>query len=137
MQYKIHIDKQEILDAIDKKMDDIADDVFSKSQSNIVDLGIIDEGTLLKTGNINREYLSKTIIYPMPYAESIEYGRTPGTMPPVSAIQGWVKRKLNVKDEAKSKSIAWAIAMDIKENGTLPRPFLSPAIESVKNKLRG
>jgi hypothetical protein len=136
MQFKIHIDKQKILDAVNEKMDRVAEDIFAKSQSNIVDKGIIDEGTLLKTGNIIREYLQKTIIYPVPYAESIEFGRLPGSMPPFEPIYEWVKRKLQVNDENEAKRIAWAIVQDIKVNGQEPRPFLGPAIESVKNKLR-
>jgi len=136
MQFKIHIDKQKILEIINEKMDKIAEDIFAKSQSNIVDKGIIDEGTLLKTGNINREFLQKTIIYPVPYAESIEFGRLPGSMPPFEEIYLWVKRKLGIRDETQAKRIAWAIVQDIKINGQEPRPFLGPAIESVKNKLR-
>lgn len=136
MEFKIHVDKDAIIDVIDKKMDEVAEDIFSKSQSNIVDMGIIDEGTLLKTGNLNREYLQKTIIYPVPYAESIEFGRLPGSMPPVDSLQGWVKRKLAIRDEAESRNIAFAIATDIKKNGQRPRPFLGPAVESVKNKIK-
>jgi len=132
MQYKIHIDRQAILNAIDQKMDKIAEDVFAKSQSNIVEKGIIDEGTLLKTGNLNREFLEKTIVYPVPYADIIEFGRLPGSMPPVEPIKEWVMRKLMVTDEKEANQIAWAIAKDIKENGTVPRPFLGPAVESVK-----
>lgn len=137
MNFKIHIDERELLDAIDRKMDEIAEDIFAKSQQNIVDKGIIDEGTLLKTGNLNREYLSKTITYPMPYSESIEFGRLPGSMPPVEPLQAWIKRKMSITDDAESNRVAWAIAIDIKKNGIEPRPFLGPAIESVKNKLKG
>ena len=136
MQYQIHINKDEILRAIDRKMDDIADQIFAKSQSNIVDQGIIDESTLLKTGNLNRQFLQKTIIYPVPYAESIEFGRAPGSMPPTDSLLGWIKRKLAITDPIVARRIAFAIAMDIKRNGQKPRPYLSPAVESVKNSLR-
>lgn len=136
MQYQIHIDKKQILDAIDRKMDDVADQIFAKSQSNIVDNGSIDEGTLLKTGNINREYLQKTIIYPAPHAEPTEFGRSPGSMPPVDSLVGWVNRKLAIIDPIEARSVAFAIARDIKINGQKPRPFLGPAVESVKNSLR-
>lgn len=136
MVLEIHIDDKALLNAIDKKMDEVADDVFIKSQENIVDHDIIDEGTLLKTGKINREFLSKSVEYPVPYAEDIEDGRLPGKMPPVNSLAGWVKRKLAIKNVKKARSIAFAIARDIKINGTTPRPFLGPAVESVKNSLQ-
>ena len=132
--FKIHINKDDIIKAIDEKMDEVVDEIFAKSQSNIVDKNIIDEGTLLKSGNINRQLLHKQIVYPVPHADSIEFGRLPGSMPPVSPLVGWVKRVLNERDDSKAKSIAWAIAQDIKIKGTMPRPFLSPAIEAVRNK---
>jgi len=136
MQYQIHINQDEILKAIDKKMDKLAEDIFSKSQSNIIDQGIIDEGTLLKTGNINRGFLNKKIVYPVPYADEIEFGRTPGSMPSISSLTGWVTRKLGITDIKKAKTIAFVIARDIKRNGQRPRPFLSPAIEAVKNLIQ-
>lgn len=135
MQFKIHIDKAEILRAIDRKMDELADNVFLKSQNNIVDHNIIDESTLLKTGNVNREYLQKTVIYPVLYAESIEFGRTPGSMPSIDSLTGWVKRKLAIVDPLEARTIAFFIARDIKINGRKARPFLGPAVESVKNSL--
>jgi hypothetical protein len=133
---RIDLNDQQLLMAIDKKLNQIADDVFFDSQNNIVQKGIVDEGTLLKSGNINKDWLEKQIVYSVPYADVIEFGRLPGTMPPVDAIKGWVKRKGIAQDEKEVNSIAWAISMDIKENGMEPRPYLSPAIEVQKNKLR-
>lgn len=135
--FKIHINSDDIIKAIDEKMDEIVDDIFAKSQSNIVDKKIIDEGTLLKSGNINRDLLSKQIVYSVPYADSIEFGRLPGSMPPVEPIKNWVRRKLRITDDKRVNSIAWAISQDIKINGTEPRPFLGPAIEAVRLKTNG
>lgn len=136
MYAKIHIDKQEILNAIDKKMDAIADDVFAKSQEFIVQQEIVDEGTLLKTGNLNRTFLEKTVVYPVPYADTIENGSMPGEeTPDIESLEGWVKRKLGVTNQGEARYIAKRIAKDLKENGRQPRPFLGPAIESVKNRL--
>lgn len=135
--FKVEINKQELIKLIDEKLDEIADDIFANSQQNIVDKGIIDEGTLLKTGNVNREELKKTIVYPVPYADTIEFGRMPSDkMPPLESLKAWVKRKGIAVDEKEINSIAWAIAQDIKNNGQEPRPFLGPAIEQTKTRFK-
>lgn len=125
-----------MLQHIDEKLDEIADDIFANSQQNLVDKQIIDMGTLLKSGNVNREFLDKTIIYSVPYADSIEFGRLPGHMPPVEPIVQWVLRKGIAKDEKEARQIAWAIATDIRTHGQDARPFLSPAIEQTRNRLK-
>lgn len=125
----IKLDEKAILQAIDTKLDEIASNIFANSQEQIVQKGIIDEGTLLKSGNINREFLQKTIIYSAPYSDSIEFGRLPGTMPPVDMIKAWVLRKGISTNEKEAQRIAWAICQDIKTYGLDPRPFLSPAVE--------
>jgi len=56
-------------------------------------------------------------------------------MPPVDPIALWVKQKGIAKDNKQAKSIAFAIANDIKINGQQPRPFLSPAVAKARAKL--
>jgi len=73
------------------------------------------------------------------YARAIEFGFPPGylqRMPPVDAIQGWVRRKLGVKDAKEARSIAFAIARKIKRSGTKAQPFLFPAAEAAKRGFR-
>lgn len=54
---------------------------------------------------------------PMPYAETVEYGRKPGSFPPVAPIALWAERKLGVAgDEA--MSVGFAIARKIFHKGT-------------------
>ena len=134
--FKIDLDDEELLKVIDSKLDEITDNVFANSQENIVQKGIVDEGTLLKSGNITREFLEKTITYGASHSDVIEFGRLPGTMPPLEPIKAWVRRKGIARDEKSIKRIAWAIIQDIKKEGQIPRPFLSPAIETEKNNLR-
>jgi hypothetical protein len=134
--FKIKIDKDQLMEFIDEKLDEIADDILANSQSIIVDKGIVDMGTLLKSGNINRDFLAKEIIYSVPYADQIEFGRLPGSMPPITPIKDWVLRKGIAKDEKEANSIAWAISQDIKMNGMEPRPFLGPAIEQTKIRFK-
>ena len=134
--FKIEIDEKKLLETIDSKLDEITDNVFTNSQENIVQKGIVDEGTLLKSGNITRKFLEKTITYGALHSDVIEFGRLPGTMPPLEPIKDWVRRKGLARDEKRISRIAWAIIQDIKKEGQTPRPFLSPAIETEKNNLR-
>jgi len=120
-------------------LDEVAEEIFNQSQQNIVDESIIDEGTLLKSGSLNFVSTNKMqISYDAVHADIVEFGRLPGKMPPIgdenTGIQGWVRRKLGIKDPKESRQIAWAIATDIKKNGLIPRPYLTPALEKVKNE---
>ena len=118
-----------ILEEIDKVLDDFIDRVFQLSQENLIRDGKADTGLLLKSGNINRSFLDKEIVYTAPHAEPIEYGRTPGTMPPYHVLIGWVRRKLKIHDIKEARSVAFAVAMAIKQRGMDQSPFLRPAIE--------
>lgn len=124
--------KDQMLKIIDEYMDDFINSVFAKSQNNLVDDNKIDTGTLFKTANVNREFLSKEIVYPASYAESVEFGRNPGSMPPVDPLVKWVRRKLGVRNLQEAQSIAWAISKSIKKRGIAPVRFLRNAIEATE-----
>ena len=51
------------------------------------------------------------------YTDQLVYGRKPGAMPPVSAIEDWIKVKGIVSDIPVT-SLAWAIAKKIQKEGT-------------------
>ena len=129
---KLSVSDKDINKIADAILDKVADKIFSDSQRNIIDKSITDEGTLLKSGNVVREPLKKTIVYSAPYADSVEFGRNPGSFPPIQPLIGWVMRKMGVRDVKRARSIAFAIANDIKKRGLMPRPFLGPAIENAK-----
>ena len=118
---------EDLLKIIDQEIDRIADEIFAESQRNLVDDEKIDTGNLLKTANVNREFLHKTIIYPAPYADVVEFGRQPGSMPPVSAIAQWAQRH-GISDPEKT---AWAIANAIKARGIKPTFYLTDAVITV------
>ena len=123
-----------VLKEIDKVMDEFIDKIFQYSQENLVDDGKIDTGHLLRTANINRSFLEKEIVYPALYADIIEYGRNPGTMPPSSALESWVRRKLGINDEAKVKRLAFAIAKAIKNRGISPSMFMRRAVDKARSE---
>lgn len=51
------------------------------------------------------------------YTDQLVYGRKPGTMPPVSAIEQWIRDK-GITSNIPIKSLAFAIATKIKKEGT-------------------
>jgi len=55
------------------------------------------------------------------YAPNVEYGRNPGKMPPVEALEGWARRHGMAGAE-------WAIAKKIQKHGTPAQPFLRPTV---------
>lgn len=121
--------EQDLLKEFDKLLDDFIDRTFQLSQENLIRDGKVDTGNLLKTGNVNREFLNKKITYPAPYASDVEYGREAGRMPPVESLVKWVQRKVGVKNEKEARQVAWAIAKSIKARGIAASPFLRPALE--------
>jgi len=127
--------ERKFLDAVDELMDEIIDSIFADSQQNLVKDGKIDTANLLKSGNVNRGYLKKEIVYTAPYAEAVEFGRSPGMMPPSDALEKWVIRKLGV-DPKRAKSVAYAIALNIKERGIMPSPFIRPAFEKAEKDFK-
>ena len=123
-------------EAMDAMLDQIADVIFSESQENIIRYGAVDTGFMLRSGNVNREFLEKEIIYSAPYAVTVEFGREPGSMPPVQRIKKWLMRKFHLK-EKEAENRAWAIAKKIEKSGTKARPFLRDAINVAKAQFSG
>lgn len=126
-------DADPAIDKISKFMDTFIDRIFLLSQQNLVEDGKVDTGLMIKTARVERDPLEKRIIYPTPYASDVEFGRVPGTMPPVKSLEKWVRRKLGVKP-ADAKKTAWAVAMNIKKRGIQPTFFLDRAIKQAKSE---
>ena len=124
----------DLLHQIDFLMDDIIDEVFALSQNNLLEQNKIDTGFLLKTANVERAFLDKTIVYPAIYAEPVHFGRQKGTMLPPKALEKWVRRKLKVKDPKEVQAVAFKIALAIKKRGIKAVPFLSDAAFAIEKK---
>ena len=129
----LKINEKAIPEETQSFIEDFATELFAQSQQELAKNNTIDRGTLLKAGKLIHRKLNSEVLYPVPYAMAIEYGRAPGTMPPVGAIEAWVNRKLS--PGGNSNNIAWAIANKIKERGTQAQPFARPALEATKKKL--
>jgi hypothetical protein len=120
-----------VLDEIDQKMTEIADEIFVRTQQILLDDGKVDTGTLLHSGNIINEYLHKQIIYSAEHSSYVNYGREPGSYVPIEPLITWVRRKLGVGDLKKAKSLAFAISKSIEERGIQPVFFIERAVDEV------
>lgn len=65
-----------------------------------------------------------------PYAIFVEKGRRAGKRPPIAPIKKWARIKLG------NEGAAFAIASKIGRKGTKPQPFMLPALEKNKEKVR-
>ena len=70
------------------------------------------------------------------YWKYANYGRPPGKMPPVSAIEEWITRRRIVPEPNTSTpnvtSLAYAIARKIGEEGTIGIKFLEKSLDEQK-----
>ncbi len=112
----------------------VAHELFSKSQENLVSYGAIDTGFLLRSGYIRELKNGWEIVYEAPYSDYINDGTRPH-YPPFNSIFKWVKRKLGYSDK-KAYGIARAIQKKISLRGTDPKPFMSKAIADIKIKYK-
>lgn len=55
---------------------------------------------------------------PLAHVAVLERGRRPGRMPPVAALELWVRRKLNIADVDEARQVAFTIARAIAARGT-------------------
>mgnify|MGYP003592876185 CR=1 FL=1 len=78
-----------------------------------------------------------TVGYSASYAYIVEFGRKIGTMPPVSALIPWVKKKLRINKPKQQKQVAFLIARSIMQNGIKPKPFFYPAYEKAIKGISG
>lgn len=113
----------------------VADEIFAESQNNLIEDKIWDRGILGRSCPGPKKISNNRyeIRYSAPHAIPVEFGREPGTMPPVFELERWAKRKLGLSAK-EAKSASWAIAIKIKNEGTPPRRFLGNAVLKIKNK---
>lgn len=127
----VEIDEDSWDSVIDELLNNIANNVFYRSQNNIVDMGLVDESTLLGSGKIEPGDREVTIVYSAPHSSVMEFGRAVGGRMSPNFLTGWIRRKLGISDEKEIMRVAWAIAKSIEANGITPRPFLRQAREGV------
>lgn len=65
------------------------------------------------------------------YGGAVEFGRKPGKMPPIDAIERWAQLKLS------TSGLGFVIARKIGRKGTKANPFVKPAYESSADQVLG
>ena len=104
-------------------LNDVALEIFNKSQENIDHMSVNYTGQLKKSGIINTaEDLRKSITYNVPYASSVEFGAEAHFVPMEPLIR-WARIKAG-----KGEAFAKYVQKKILAEGTPPRMFLSAAI---------
>lgn len=87
----------------------------------------------LKKSIIQRVYGSPVALFgevstPLLYGAPIEFGRKPGKMPPVDALELWVIRKLGISQD--SRGVAYVIARAIARRGIKAVGMFSKGLEA-------
>lgn len=62
------------------------------------------------------------VVYSEDYGGYVERGREAGKLPPISALEQWVKTK-GIGTGKEAKGIAWAIAKSIEKKGIPSQPY--------------
>ena len=99
--------------------------------------GSVATSFLVNSGKVKKYKTHYTVGYSASYAYIVEFGRKIGTMPPVSALIPWVKKKLRINKPKQQKQVAFLIARSIMQNGIKPKPFFYPAYEKVIKGISG
>lgn len=125
--------------------------ILADSQKNLKDSRSIASGQLINSGKVEPQTDGTIdVIYSANHAIWIEQGRKAGGMPPIKPILEWIKKKgatdtYSIRTRKQTKrgedfykralSMAWAIAISIKNNGTKAKPFLFPAFRKNENDM--
>lgn len=130
----------EMVEDINKVIDEIIRqlslDIFKYSQTNLIEDGSIDTGFLLRSGIVEKEGKDYFIHYKAPYARIIEEGANTIIVSP-EELEGWVRRKLGIKDSKENLRVSGAISKKLKERGLEGTFFLTRAIDKTKKDFKG
>jgi hypothetical protein len=143
--FSIQVDTRELDEFIDKLEE--APELVEKHMTAAMDgsldllLAWITDETPVNTGLLRSSFgkditgtpanMFGEVVTPLVYGWPVEKGRKPGKMPPVDAIELWVKRKIGAG--ADSRQIAWAIARSIASKGTTGAFMVEQAYNRAKN----
>jgi hypothetical protein len=70
------------------------------------------------------------------YPATMEYGRKPGSFPPVDSLVRWVRLKLGVP-ESEARGVAFTVARKIARSGIPGKFFMKQGIEKSKTAIMG
>ena len=110
--------------------------IFKESQKNLIDDGSGDTGFLLGSGKVKKEGKNRVIEYSAPYANIIEEGSASIKVSP-KQLEGWIRRKLGIKDPKENKRIGFLISKKLKERGLEGTHFLDRGVQLAKETFKG
>lgn len=79
-------------------------------------------------------YIEGAVGTPISYGLPVETGRAPGKMPPVDAIEYWVKRK-GITEQGQERQVAFAIARAIGRRGTRGAYMFRDGFEAARPRI--
>ena len=120
-----------------KELGASAIDMLGESAKTLRKNNSIATSFLINSGKVQEYDKGYTVGYSASYAYIVEFGRKIGTMPPVSALIPWVKKKLRINKPKQQKQVAFLIARSIMQNGIKPKPFFYPAYEKAIKGISG
>lgn len=105
-----------------------------------------------KIANVHRQArMEGETVSRQTYSSAVEYGRKPGSFPPLAPIERWVRLKglagtFSTRTRRRTggravqarqdRAVAYVIARKIFRKGIQPKPFLQPAFDDVKPRFR-
>ena len=115
-----------LIKKLDEKVAKIAYRVLQESNNILIKENHVYTGNIIDSSGVEKvsDGVYK-VIYDTPYATALEYGRLPGSMPPVELLEKWGERKLG------KVGLGWPVAVKIKNRGTSPVRFLKRAVRKV------
>lgn len=139
---EIRIDEKSLNKVLKKLCLNITSDLRSFAIEKIVEDGSVDTGHLMKSSHLGEITelgfgdVQGVVSFDAPYAACVEFGTYPGYYPPFPKIHKWVVRKLGIKDKNEAKKVTNSIIFSINKRGTMPHPFVRPAIMMIKEKYK-
>lgn len=109
-----------------EELDKALTQALAVAETEVIARTPVNFGLLRQSWQTTQTHTSPTaamgaVVSNWPYAAAVEYGRKPGKMPPVDAIELWVRRKLQISDDKRARSVAFVIARAIGRRGTVGR----------------
>lgn len=126
---------EDVVEAAMKGMAAGAQDMINDAKVNLRENTSVVTGLLRKSGHVERKGDEITAGFfdttnrQDGYAAYVEYGRRAGKMPPPDEMAAYAYKKFQLKDWKAANSLGWAIAVSIGRKGTVPHPFLGPAVK--------
>jgi hypothetical protein len=106
--------------------------IFKAAEDNLISDGSLDTGNLLRDVEVGKDFFH----FKAPYADIINKGRGPGKINP-KVLEGWIRRKLGIRNEAQVRAVSIKIANKIRTRGFEGTLFVDRAIETERARFHG